>query len=129
MREIKFRGMSVDGVMRYGQLSQDKPDSTVYYKECSQRICWDDSNIPVTNESLGQFTGLKDKNGKEIYEGDVLMNAYKHIPKDRILWEIKYHNHSFMCYGGKPKGFYRDVLDYPHNLEVIGNIYEKEVTP
>ena len=45
--EIKFRGMDANGIMRYGRLSQDKKDSTAYYEEYSQRICWDDSNIPV----------------------------------------------------------------------------------
>ena len=72
MREIKFRGMDANGIMRYGRLSQDKPQSTLYYEEYSQRICWDDSNIPVKNSTLGQFTGLKDNNGKEIYEGDII---------------------------------------------------------
>lgn len=71
-RQIKFRGMDANGIMRYGRLSKDMPDSTRFYKEFSQRICWDYSNIPVSNKTLGQFTGLLDKNGKEVYEGDIL---------------------------------------------------------
>lgn len=71
--KIKFRGMDANGIMRYGRLSQDKPNSTAYYKEYPQRICWDNSNIPVKNSTLGQYINLKDKNGKEIYKDDILI--------------------------------------------------------
>lgn len=39
--------------------------------------------------------------------------------------EIRYTGHSFMGYGGTPKGNYINTLDYPHTVKVIGNIYEK----
>jgi uncharacterized phage protein (TIGR01671 family) len=68
----KFRGIDANGKMRYGRLSQDKEESTAYYKEYSQRICWDNSNIPVSNLSLGKYIGLTDKNNVEIYTGDIL---------------------------------------------------------
>lgn len=84
MREIKFRGLCDNGIMRYGTLSQDKENSTIYYKTHSQRICWDDSNIPVSNVSLGQYTGLKDKNGVDIYENDYVLDQFN----NRIL--VKY---------------------------------------
>ena len=72
MRELKFRGLDANGAMRYGRLSQDKPGSTLYYDDFSQRICWDDSNIPVSNKTLGQFTGLHDSKGQEVWEGDIV---------------------------------------------------------
>lgn len=139
-REIKFRGMDANGVMRYGLLSQDKPKSTAYYKEYSQRICWGDSNIPVKNETLGQFTGLLDKNGKEIYEGDLLR-----FPADNdgekenfVAYEVFFHdndcadNHigfqiNRVHYQGNICGtrtFPKFLPKYMEELEIVGNVFE-----
>jgi uncharacterized phage protein (TIGR01671 family) len=95
---IEFRGMDANGVMRYGRLSQDKPNETIYYKEFSQRICCDDSNIPVSNVSLGQFIELFDENEKKIYKGDIvkIKNDKCQIQKAEIIGIVIF---AFASYG------------------------------
>jgi len=74
-----------------------------------------------------QFTGLKDKNSKEIYEGDICQRTEQlGVKYFKVRCQIVYKQDRFgLCW--ITKSFFNDNL-FPHleDLEVIGNIYENQ---
>lgn len=64
MREIEFRGKSFEGEWVYGDLHLNSKFPHIHTEERR--------SIPIDPATVGQFTGLLDKNGKKIFEGDVI---------------------------------------------------------
>ncbi len=83
-----------------------------YIDISASAIMLDELNNLKPNLKIEQFTGLYDKNGKEIYEGDIVTDG---VGKYKIIYDLK-------LAGYQPYCIFRDE---PENYcEVIGNIYE-----
>ncbi len=113
MREIKFRAWDSDKkCMQYEEATE---------KKFSMKSC----EILAAYDLVMQYTGLKDKNGKEIYESDILHIEYADAAEEENNFntEVWFHEGKFLT-----RYFAIPVASFSNNqnisCEVVGNIYE-----
>ena len=115
-RQIKFRGQNIKGEWHYGFLS--------YNKDVSSDYEWFISNkagklfaFGAIEKSIGQFTGLYDKNGRAIYEGDILEDT---LGRKKL---VEYYKDGFWL-NASLEGAEWCLRQVNSSSKVIGNIYE-----
>lgn len=116
MREIKFRAKHGKEWV-YGDLRLTSREPHIWTDPYTSHI--------INTETIGQYTGLKDKNGKEIYEGDIVESisgkvGYVIFLQQEMGYVVVWDNCDTRL-GHRNRG---GSYEYDGSIEVIGNIYD-----